>query len=82
MTLGGDPAFGQVKQLHVEFTLDGKPGAATVDEGETLLFPANASQLAAARPLGRSSVSRTFVQPPPARSTATAEPFRATILWI
>ena len=64
--MGGDPAFGQVKQLHVDFTLDGKPGAATVDEGETLLFPVNASQLAAARPLGRSSLSRTFVQPPPA----------------
>jgi hypothetical protein len=64
--MGGDPAFGQVKQLHVDFTLDGKPGAATVDEGETLIFPVNASQLAAAESLGRTSLNRTFVQPPPA----------------
>ncbi|MGA2543052.1 MAG: glycosyl hydrolase [Verrucomicrobiota bacterium] len=64
--MGGDPAFGQVKQLHVDFTLDGKPGVATVDEGETLIFPVNASQLAAAESLGRTSLNRTFVQPPPA----------------
>ncbi len=64
--MGGDPASGQVKQLHVEFTLDGKSGSATADEGETLVFPINASQLAAARSPGRTSLNRTFVQLPPA----------------
>ena len=69
--LGGDPAFGQLKQLRVEFTLDGKPDVLTVDENETLIFPINARQLAAARLLQKSSVSRTFVQPSPATATAT-----------
>jgi len=64
--LGGDPAWGQYKQLRVEFTLDGKPEVLTVDENEKFIFPINASQLAAARLLQKTSVSRTFVQPPPA----------------
>jgi hypothetical protein len=62
--LGGDPAFGQVKQLRVELALDGKPATATVDENETFIFPTNASQLAALQARGTSSVNRTFVQPP------------------
>ncbi|MDB6066797.1 MAG: putative glycosylhydrolase [Pedosphaera sp.] len=68
--MGGDPAFGQVKQLHVEFTLDGKPGDATVDEGDTLVLPVNAGQMAAIHSFGKSSVNRTFVQPPPAIAAA------------
>ncbi len=64
--LGGDPDFGQIKQLRVEFTLDGKPGTLAVDEGNTLIFPANARQLAAARSLAKSPVEDTFVRPPPA----------------
>ena len=72
--LGGDPAFGSVKQLHVEFTLDGKPGTATVDEGDTFVFPAHASQLAKARSLGKSSVSRTFVSPPPSAAAGEIIP--------
>jgi hypothetical protein len=67
--LGGDPAFGEVKELHLEFTLDGKPGTMTVSEGETLVFPVNAGQLAMSQRLARSSVKRTFVKPP----TATAD---------
>ena len=73
--LGGDPAFGQIKQLRVEFTLNGKPGTATVDEGDTLVFPTNARQLAIVQS-GRTSVNRTFVQPPAASGDddATAIP--------
>jgi hypothetical protein len=71
--LGGDPAFGQVKQLRVEFTLDGKPGTMTVDEGETLIFPVNAGQLAVARLLEKTPVDRTFVRPPPAIAAAASE---------
>ena len=33
--VGYDPAPGQIKQLHIEYTLDGKPGTVTVDEGRT-----------------------------------------------
>ena len=64
--MGGDPAWGQVKQLRLEFTLDGKPDVLAVDENETMIFPINAGQLAAARLIQKSSVNRTFVQPPPA----------------
>lgn len=69
--LGGDPAPGQVKQLRVEFTLDGKRETLTVDENETFVFPVNAGQLAAARLMQKSSVNRTFVQPPPTTGTAS-----------
>lgn len=62
--MGGDPAFGQVKRLSMEFVLDGKPGTLTVDEHETLIFPINASQLAAARSLVKTAADRTFVEPP------------------
>ena len=63
--LGGDPAFGSVKQLRVEFTLGGKPGTATVDEGDTLIFPTSTGQMAKTRSSGKTSVKRTFVNPPP-----------------
>ncbi len=64
--LGGDPAFGSVKQLRVEFTLDGKPGTAIVDEGDTFLLPTSTSQLTKTRAFAKSSADRTFVRPPPA----------------
>lgn len=38
--LGCDPAFGISKQLHVEYTVDGKNHTATVNEGEDLQLPA------------------------------------------
>ena len=62
--LGGDPAFGSVKHLRVDFTLDGKPGTVTADEGDTLVFPISAGQLAKTSPSGKSSVDRTYVRPP------------------
>jgi hypothetical protein len=70
--LGGDPAPLHVKRLRVEYTLDGKPGTATVDEGATLTFPVNTSQMAAARSFVKTSADRTFVQPPPATASAAA----------
>ena len=78
--LGGDPAFGSVKQLHIVFTLDGKPGSATVDEGDTLIFPTNASQMAKTRSFGKSSVDRTFVRPPPHNADVSAMVARADVL--
>jgi hypothetical protein len=39
---GVDPAVNQVKELRVDYTLDGQPGQATVQEGETLTLPAAA----------------------------------------
>jgi Carbohydrate binding module (family 6) len=41
--LGYDPASGQGKQLHINYTLDGKSGTVTVDEGKTLTYSVNAS---------------------------------------
>ena len=38
--LGLDPAVIHVKELRVDYTLDGKPGHATVHENETLTLPA------------------------------------------
>ena len=70
--LGGDPAPLHVKRLRVEYTLDGKPGTATVDEGATLTFPVNTGQMAAARSFVKTSADRTFVQPPPATASAAA----------
>jgi hypothetical protein len=37
--LGGDPAAHHIKELRVDYTLDGKPGHATVPEGETFTPP-------------------------------------------
>jgi hypothetical protein len=37
--LGRDPAVNHVKELRVDYTLDGKPGHATVPENETLALP-------------------------------------------
>jgi len=39
-TMGRDPANLHVKELRVDYTLDGKPGHATVPENETLVLPA------------------------------------------
>jgi hypothetical protein len=65
--MGGDPAPGAVKQLLVEFTLNGRPGTVTVGEGGTLLFPINAAKQALApRALQRTSLDQTFVSAPPA----------------
>jgi len=40
--MGGDPASGIVKQLKVEYTVDGKPHTATANEGDDLNLPAAA----------------------------------------
>ena len=40
---GVDPAVNRVKELRVDYTLDGKPGHATVPENETLTLPETAS---------------------------------------
>ena len=70
--LGGDPAQGRVKQLRLEFTLDGKPGVLTADENEALIFPVSERQLAAARSIEKTSVNRTFFDPPSAQGKSTA----------
>jgi hypothetical protein len=41
--LGRDPAVDHVKELRVDYTLDGKPGHAVVHENETLTLPATAT---------------------------------------
>ncbi|HXI72032.1 MAG TPA: glycosyl hydrolase, partial [Verrucomicrobiae bacterium] len=41
--LGGDPAANHKKELRVDYTLDGKPGHAVVQENETLALPATAN---------------------------------------
>jgi hypothetical protein len=41
--LGRDPAANHVKELRVDFTLDGKPGQATAHENETLTLPGTPS---------------------------------------
>jgi len=64
--LGGDPAPGSVKQLRVDFTLNGLPGTVTVPEGDTLLFPVNDRNLALAPRALQSASSHTFVSAPPA----------------
>jgi len=64
----GDPAPGSVKQLRVDFTLDGIPATLTVDENDALVFPVNTNQLSAIDSFEKISIStsRTFVYPPPA----------------
>lgn len=37
---GGDPASGVVKQLKIQYRMDGKPGEATFKENDTILLPA------------------------------------------
>jgi hypothetical protein len=64
--MGGDPAPGVVKQLRVEFTLNGTPGTVTMDEGDTLLLPVNARNLAMAPRVLQTSAENTFVSAPPA----------------
>jgi hypothetical protein len=63
--MGGDPAPGEVKQLQLDFVLDGQPGTLTIEEWGQLIFPVNARQLAAARKLETTAVKETFVRPPP-----------------
>jgi hypothetical protein len=63
--LGGDPAFGVVKKLRVEFTLGGQRGTATVEENDTLILPTRVGQMARTQSFGKSAVDRTFVEPPP-----------------
>ena len=67
--MGGDPAEGQVKQLRLEFTLDGAAETLTADEDQPLIFPTDAAQLAKARAAQSSSAKRTFVTLPPAEAT-------------
>jgi hypothetical protein len=45
--LGRDPAANHVKQLHLDFTLDGKAGTTVVAENETFTFP-GAAQIGSA----------------------------------
>lgn len=37
--LGGDPAYGHVKQLKIEYVFNGKPGTASITDGGHLLVP-------------------------------------------
>ncbi len=73
--LGGDPASGSVKQLQVDFTLDGNPATLTVTEGDTLTFPVNTNQLAAIRTFGKikTLTDHTFVRPPAATDFSASE---------
>ena len=64
--MGGEPAPFALKQLRVDLTLDGKPATVTVGQGDTLIFPADASQLAALCSFDNTAAGRTFVQPPAA----------------
>ncbi|HET7624130.1 MAG TPA: glycosyl hydrolase [Verrucomicrobiae bacterium] len=61
--MGGDPAFGQHKQLQLKFVLAGKPEELTIKEGDRLIFPTDVHQLAVARLLENNSASHTFVRP-------------------
>lgn len=63
--LGGDPAYGSVKKLWIEFTLDGKSGKAIVDENDTFVFPSEVGQMDKTRIFGKTSVDGTFFRPPP-----------------
>ena len=56
---GSDPASGQVKQLHIEYTVDGKALNLWVNEGKTFTYTANSSQ-----PFGVSKLGDTFNRPP------------------
>ena len=59
--MGGDPVPGQVKQLRVDYMLNGKPGTATADENDTLIYTGDARQ-----PFKTGSLNNTFVRPPAA----------------
>ncbi len=60
--LGVDPAPGSVKQLLVDYTLNGVAGTTTVGEDASMLFPVNAAgQSLAPRPLHKTSLDQTFV---------------------
>jgi hypothetical protein len=53
--LAGDPAFGIVKQMRVEYTVNGKPQSITVREGQTMTFP---EMLQVTRPAAEPFVDR------------------------
>ncbi len=38
-SFGGDPLPGTVKQLRIEYTINGKPGEATFQENATIILP-------------------------------------------
>jgi hypothetical protein len=69
---GGDPAQGEVKQLRIELTVDGKPETLTASENETLIVPANGAELAAIRDRKKTSADQTFVHPDLATIAAAA----------
>ena len=61
--MGGDPAEGQAKRLRVDYTLAGRPGTITVDEGDALMLPIQ-PEGPTTRPISaRKSVKETFVRP-------------------
>ncbi len=60
----GDPTPGHVKRLHVDYTLDGKSGTVTADEGQVLTLPVNAREMAAARASVPGAPDHTFVKAP------------------
>lgn len=62
--MGGDPEFGQVKRLTVDFTLDGKPSTLSVEENEEFIFPYSAKQLVTAHSRTKTAADETFVHPP------------------
>ncbi|HTI97930.1 MAG TPA: glycosyl hydrolase [Dongiaceae bacterium] len=74
--LGGDPAFGQVKQLVVEFELEGKPGTLTASEGDTVDLLAGTHQTPA-QTSWRNALNETFVQAPPSNPARAATPIAA-----
>ncbi|HEX4265126.1 MAG TPA: glycosyl hydrolase [Verrucomicrobiae bacterium] len=78
--LGGDPALGSVKQLRIDFTLEGKPSTALVGEGDTFVFPARAGSGKASRSFGKTSADRTFVRPPPVADPGQSVIPRAGVL--
>ncbi|RYX80646.1 hypothetical protein EON83_27615 [bacterium] len=62
--MGGDPAPGEVKELILDFVLDGKPGTLTIEEWGRLIFPTSEKQLAEARKQEKNPMNLTFVRPP------------------
>jgi len=70
--MGGDPAAGSVKQLRVDFTLNGIPGTVSVAEHDTLLFPVNARKQALAPRAQQATANHTYVSMPPALAAQEA----------
>lgn len=74
VTFGSDPAPGEVKEISLVFTVDGRDENLTIEEGGTLLLPNNVDQLSIARKLERTGASITYVSPPSAERVADSEP--------